>query len=347
MHTPQQSTNIYFLNVAKTIAIFLMALAHLPIPERLYAFINSFHMPLFFLISGYLLSVSDISFKTFLKKKITTLLLPYYFFVLVTFLFWFFIGRKFGNDLLTEYSLTKYLTGAVLAIPAKEFMGFNLPIWFLPSLFCTELIFYAVNRFFKKYAFLFSLALFALGVFIREIELFRFPYGLDVSMFSLLFVNLGYWLREKGLVEKYIVCRRSVLLKTFVLLLTLLLTLFISDFNGSVLMYQCYFNNYALFFAGALSGIVCTLYLASMVPFSPLFNFFGRNTILILAFHLMTFSLIKGIQYFLFGLPLELAEEYWYINILYVIIAFILLAPIIYLVNKYTPFLLGRKRGIL
>lgn len=337
--------NVYFINVAKTTGIFLTALAHLSIPDPLYAFINAFHMPLFFFISGYfVLSVDDVSFKTFLLKKTRTLLLPYYIFALITFGFWFFVGKNFGHHAQTDYHTTQYITGALLAIPDKAFMGFNLPIWFLPSLLCAEILFYSIYHYCKKYVLIAGMLLFGLGMLIKAMDFPRLPYGLDVSLYAVIFIYIGHLVRKKDFIHRYFL-PLNAWFKIMLLLVAIVITIYISQVNGSVLMYSCEFHNYFLFFIGALTGITGILSISLMIPPLAVFNFYGRNTIIILAFHLMTFSIIKGIQVFLFKIPLETTEA-WEINILYVVGGFILLAPVIYFINTYTPFVLGRKKGI-
>ena len=46
-------------------------------------------------------------------------------------------------------------------------------------------------------------------------------------------------------------------------------------------------------------------------------------------------------------IPFEYLDGAVSVNILYAIITFIITIPIIYCTNKYFPFLLGRKKGIL
>ncbi|MDR1592472.1 MAG: hypothetical protein LBS16_06285, partial [Prevotellaceae bacterium] len=70
------ASDIYFVNVAKTVAIAFVALAHLGLTENLASFINSFRMPFFFFISGYLLKIDNVVFIDFVRKKFRSLLIP-------------------------------------------------------------------------------------------------------------------------------------------------------------------------------------------------------------------------------------------------------------------------------
>lgn len=347
---PTSSTqNIYFANVAKTLVIFCILLGHLPIPHDLYAFMNCYLIPFFFIISGYLLSIDAIPFKKLFVKKTKTIMLPYYLFAVITFLFWYFFGRYYGDDALQDVSPVQYATGALLGIPSRSLLGFNLPIWFLPTLFCAEIIYYGILRFFKKRAWIVCIFCFLIGVIVKIYYPWRLPFGLDVSLFALLFFQVGRWIREGNWIEKYI-ANISFVYRILLVIGFCGLTYFISQINqanGAISMVDRIFNNYMLYFISAFSGVLFILYLSYCLPESSLFNFYGRNTIILLGFHLMVFSIIKGLQVFVLGISLELTEGLLWVEILYVILTFVLLAPVIYLVNKYTPFLLGRKKGIL
>jgi fucose 4-O-acetylase-like acetyltransferase len=352
MDSSQSKKNIYFINVAKTLAIFLMVLAHLPISWKTHAFINGFHMPLFFIITGLLISVETISFPCFLIKKIRTLLLPYFVFAGISLIFWYFAGSKYGDDAGSEQNLTNYFAGALLAIPTKEFLGFNFPIWYLPSLFCAEILFYQIREIFKKYCFITVVLLLGLGILLKEMNCVRLPYGIDVSLFAIFFIQIGQWLKDKNRIEKYI-CIPSLSLKLILSIVFFCLTLYItwtnvgSDRDLVPSMAKRIFNNYFLYFTGAIFGSLFILYLSNCTPKISIFNFYGRNTIIILCLHIIVLTFVKGIQVFLLQIPLTVTEAIYGINPLYCIVTFILFIPIIYCFNTWAPFLIGRKKGIL
>ncbi|HON53348.1 MAG TPA: acyltransferase family protein [Bacteroidales bacterium] len=70
---------INWIDYAKVIGIYLVVLGHLPIPEQGSVYIYSFHMPLFFFISGFLSKTNNITFRQFILKKIRTLIIPYHY----------------------------------------------------------------------------------------------------------------------------------------------------------------------------------------------------------------------------------------------------------------------------
>jgi fucose 4-O-acetylase-like acetyltransferase len=118
---------LIYIDQIRGIAILLVIMGHLI--ENLYghnsvfAFIYSFHMPLFFIISGYIgfKTVHVDSFKSynlFLKKKFTTILLPFLFWTLI-------VRRYFFIQEWTILSMNDFIN-AVLSWNG---------LWFLKSLF--------------------------------------------------------------------------------------------------------------------------------------------------------------------------------------------------------------------
>jgi fucose 4-O-acetylase-like acetyltransferase len=77
------SSRLYWLDIAKGIAILLMVIGHTSIPSVLSNFIWAFHMPLFFIASGWTTNWEKIDFIGFTKSKIRTLLVPFFVYSLV------------------------------------------------------------------------------------------------------------------------------------------------------------------------------------------------------------------------------------------------------------------------
>lgn len=69
---------IEWIDIARGIGIILVILGHIGI-GKIGKFIYSFHIPLFFFLSGYCFSGNGIDIKDFLKKKVKKLIVPYIF----------------------------------------------------------------------------------------------------------------------------------------------------------------------------------------------------------------------------------------------------------------------------
>lgn len=76
---------ISFIDISRAIAIVLIVLGHTIVHSKhcfvLFKIIYSFHVALFFIISGYLFKIKNESFLSFIKNKFIRLLIPYFFLV--------------------------------------------------------------------------------------------------------------------------------------------------------------------------------------------------------------------------------------------------------------------------
>ena len=85
----QKRERIRWMDVAKLIGIFAIYIGHLgSAAGNTYSYVFAFHVPLFFLISGCMESLSgEIGLREYGKyvlKKVKTILLPFYLFVLLS-----------------------------------------------------------------------------------------------------------------------------------------------------------------------------------------------------------------------------------------------------------------------
>ncbi len=69
-----------WVDIAKGIGIFLMVMGHSGIPRFIHDCIYSFHMPFFFILSGYFFLTEKYTFVELINRKVKTILLPYFVF---------------------------------------------------------------------------------------------------------------------------------------------------------------------------------------------------------------------------------------------------------------------------
>lgn len=107
--------------------------------DPIFEFIYSFHIPLFFMISGFFfLSSLKLDFKQFLYKKGVQLLLPCFTWAIVFVLF------RLGMDLFSGRDLNYTSMLSSLLNP------FRWPFWFLKELFISYTLVYIFYKIFKK-----------------------------------------------------------------------------------------------------------------------------------------------------------------------------------------------------
>jgi len=75
---------IGWVDIARALGIFAIVLGHTVEDGATMRYLYSFHIPLFFFLSGAAFRVRDASFGAFVKKRAFSLLLPYGIFALVS-----------------------------------------------------------------------------------------------------------------------------------------------------------------------------------------------------------------------------------------------------------------------
>lgn len=336
-------TRFNWIDFAKFLGIFLVVLGHTPLPVSIINFIYSFHMPLFFFISGFLFDFNKFqSLLEFIKRRTQQLILPYLFLSLITYLFWLFIGRKFGSDSNSSLSIFTPLIGIFYGTATNNYLAHCVPLWFLPCLFVVEFIFFICFRRGKGKLLILSIII-MFGYLSLKLNLYVMPWSLNTAFISIVFYSIGNLFKDKILkaVSFKIIYRALAAVVSFIMLI------FLGELNGRIDMSSNVYNNYPLFLITAVIGIFFIITLASLCQKLVLRNsfigFFAKNTVIILAFHIAVGSVIKGFVFFLLNKNLDVFNGSFLLNLVYTILSFLVLIPIISLINKYLPFIIGRE----
>lgn len=121
----------FTIDALKAVGIFLVVLGHTTKTEELHGYIYSFHMPLFFIISGLLYHAR----KDIVKRLVRSLLVPYVGFAFLTFAYWALIETRVrpvmeGTSIGEQFTNIFYPMSGIV-----EPYLFNVVLWFLPCLF--------------------------------------------------------------------------------------------------------------------------------------------------------------------------------------------------------------------
>jgi len=71
-------------------------------------------------------------------------------------------------------------------------------------------------------------------------------------------------------------------------------------------------------------------------------EFIGKNTLIILGFHLTAGTFIKAITVYVFNQEISVFD-YQLVELLYSVLSIIVLVPVIFILNKYFPVLIGKS----
>ncbi len=285
---------IEYLDIARGIGILLVVLGHndfAALSPFFHQVIYSFHIPLFFFLSGYFINTA-VSFFDYSKKRFHAVLKPYWFTILLIYAVSVsFEKMGFQN---AGLRIAKALYGSIDYIDWAQ-------LWFLPNLFVVSLYAFLFirltgklqNRWLRWGTLLATLAVsvpllhvfypFTLPIFGREYQLYGLPFSLDLILLSGFFFILGNEVRQ-------VTSERTF---TPVLLLIgtgigLLLLNFLFPYSVDVAkrVYQSFFVNTA----EALLGILFVLAVARQIelhsrPLAALLRYFGNLSLIILLFH--------------------------------------------------------------
>lgn len=123
------------IDLCKALGICLVVLGHfLETDSLLKICIYSFHVPLFFVLSGYTQNENS-DFSEFLIRKIKTLLIPYFIYFILSLPYY--LITKTQVSLITLLKRFFMTNGRVI---------WNSPLWFLPILFVISIITYLLVK---------------------------------------------------------------------------------------------------------------------------------------------------------------------------------------------------------
>ena len=364
---------IFFIDIARIYGVFLVYYGHIiesymkagsEIAAMHYKFVYSFHMPLFFILSGYIAKrrLDTIAFPLYLKGKVVSRLVPYLFFSILLIIptFWT-TGFTVGLELPTVEGYTKGIAATILA----GFPYFNIPTWFLICLFVVEMMHYVTSRFLTTHSRILMLAFgyYLVGSilawnagFLRPTNILSphgkiFPYFMILEAFTgYSFYLIGVFLRRTDLLDNKIPVIGYYLgaLGSLILLYVtfdLNKGMFLIPFYDAVILVASSHGNPILFPLSALLGAIFIMILARLTPESKLLLFLGGNTLVIFG--------LNGVFYHFLNdrLALWLLSQHsgsflaiLMSGILIACLSIMVTVPFVLLFNRFVPQLVGKPK---
>ncbi|MBT9566925.1 MAG: acyltransferase family protein [Thiobacillus sp.] len=333
------------VDTMKALGIVLVVVGHAPgLDATLKHVIYSFHMPLFFFISGLLLSENKLFMPTraYVASLWRGLGTPYVFFFIVSYIYWLPTHELAASaEKYAGMSWWEPLLGVVIG--NGDALYVNVVLWFFTCLISTSLLFYWLRKHFSATFLLVALNLlglvFALGY---DRSWPRLPWGLDNAVVALAFYASGHFFRRyhEAMRERTAPSRAWA----FVLLL-LAGVVAVARVNGEVDLNTLLFGRYpALFLVGGYLGIMALFYLSISLPALPIFQWLSRNTLIIFPTHLLMFSVFTGILVLVFGLPRDFKEVSAVWTVAFPALALALSYPVAVFAQRLFPIVFGARR---
>jgi len=322
--TPKFMNRNTAIDIAKGFGIFLVLWGHTQCDYKSYIYV--FHIPLFFLLSGYVFNIAD-SIKMTFKKKIRSLGIPFLFFLIFQRICFIIIALIDGTF---NYS---YL----LILSPIEPWGHIGVLWFFISLFTVSIIFSIVNKFPSEIFKLIVCLLLTYTGYLLSNRNIHLPFRLDSSFSMIFFFYLGSKLhvlhmdKIKSFISWFFLSLASLILFIFCLNLFLpIIDVSVNIFEGEFLY------SLPIMILGCLMIVIFSKLIEHIPYLKTAMAYIGQNSLTIFATH----PIILGCIYLVF--QKDKISDLGGILIVFFMIGVCLLLTI--LLQKYFSFVFGRKK---
>lgn len=233
------------LDVLKGIAILLMILDHAFGwgPEvYLHKIIQSFHMPLFFIVGGYLWKAYDA--RDYFNRKIQTILRPHFNFAMfysVAFLGLFALGKMSGG------ATVKSICSLFIFSTKSDLTMFASPIWFLQAFFLTCVVFTFLELKLERYCSFIIAMIGVMGIMYSELCTTKLPLALEPFSTGIIFFYIGYKMKNTECLK---------LKKNWHIIPIVLVWLMLVYLNGCVDMRTARYYNPVIYIVDGVLGTV-------------------------------------------------------------------------------------------
>lgn len=335
----KEKQRLDYIDTIKGIGIILVVIGHyLLYADRLVEWIYSFHMPLFFMITGYLSEYKkdkcdDI--KLLVVNKAKSLMYPYVTFSLIN-IIWYIVFF-----IILPIDVQPSDTFKVILLRTLSTMGYNA-LWFLPTLFTASILFNIINK--TRFSHLIHIIIMILGCAVSVFVVQPILYSTEIwcvlhyiifrTMIATSFIYIGSLVcklltRLNGITE-WICIGVSVL----VMITTLIVN--VTQRNSYSIAWANVGNPF-IFYISAISTSLSILLIFKKINLKKgLLNFYGKNSLIIMAIHM--------------GFPIDIARLIVRTiqcpfsdrinSIIFIVIEFIIMTVCILLINKYFKFIL-------
>lgn len=310
------------IDVMRGIAITLVVLEH-ALGNSLVSVQNiilSFHMPLFFMISGFFAkNLYQGDFIKDVQKKARSILVPQ----ITLSLFALFYNIVIGCWILHA-----------LKIREVNFISYLFGYWFLHVMFQVSILWEILNRSIKNK----TIAVYAILV-VATIYLLFIPTGIKgplyiaVTPVALGFYTLGFLLKQKGALKKKSVLVDAVLLVSVCV---------IGILNGRVLMYENQYGYPVLFLLTSIAGFYLVNDISYYLKNQRLLSWMGKNSVIIYVLH---FFIVQGIRGFMSRMVGDFSASQIFGTIVF-LISYTIVLGMTWLCDKHLGILFGRSRCI-
>lgn len=303
------------IDIAKGIGILFVVFAHVNYTPELLVLIYSFHMPLFFIISGMMFQKEKYkTFTAFFKRKVQTLIVPYIIFSVCS-IGYAYVSEQIFPELFdisrTEY--LQYLRQVILAQGSHPVL--NTPLWFVLCLFAVEIMYYFIAKFSTKSIVVIVMAISSFGWLLESSYLpfdnTLLPWTFDTACFALGFYAFGNLIfpKIKQIISSIKKHNQKKQICILLFLVCIIVWLPITLINGKVSLGSRVLNNGFFFYWTGITGTMAILAISILLEKNKFLIWCGRNTFCIMSSHYMIRKFLLPKYYALLEIPLYNRKE--------------------------------------
>lgn len=322
-----------WIDWAKTLSIFAIVWGHC-FPEGLCGFIYAFNVPVFFIISGYLCH-REASFGKCFDKTLHNLIIPYFILAAI----------KVAGPVIKHIGDGEWIWSVAAVLGGFHSLN-DAPgcsnLWFVYSLVIVKLLFQVSSG---KRDIALAMACLAGAVVYNDILHLEWRWAVSNCLLAYPFFIIGNSLRDKDILQRLVTSARQYrYVAALAAALLFAVTYIVGTQNGQAKLYMGqYANNIVLFAVGALTGSMAVFVLSALLDGVRLkiTRVISSGTIVILVFHReLLHPLLKEIGKTDTS-SLLTVNTFVFVSAVIVVMAFY---PIILLVKRFIPIVLGRRK---
>ncbi len=290
---------IDWIDTARGIGLLLVFLGHMRVPY-LSAWIYTFHMPLFFFLSGMLYpGCEKYSFSEFAWRRFKGLVIPYFALGAVIALFYCAVYFYYDRPQATYVNMVR-------SFLIQEHYW---TIWFLAALYLTQIIYYCVDKCVNRWryaSFVLSSAICVFGLLRYRMGWGSLPWNLDIAFIAQFFFHVGYRFMHNHRVLEFFTGEISSMKRIGIIVLCFVVNYVAGKAcivlsNQSLDMSIGMYGNEALSMISAFAGILAVLALSPVIH-SAFLTYLGRNTMILFSWHSRIVLVLCGMVYAHYGL---------------------------------------------
>lgn len=289
----KENKRLPYIDIAKAFAIIFIVIGHAigyskhcsPVFHYLY----SFHVFLFFFLSGYTFSTNK-KFTEFIKTKFTRIMVPYYFWALAFLVPYIIFGSSVGDSLATNTQFNFKNTIMNIFYASGNGLQQNRPLWFLPALFTTVCIYYLLIKLTDKHK---SHSIILLGImiiisFICD-KFLNILLPMSINHFLIIgpVFYIGYLFNKFNLKE-------YIFKHSYYIVILAILGTICASLNTLISYRTLDFGHLGLAFLSGITLSISSVYIAFKINNNKLFEYIGKNTMGILIFHKLLIVLFQS-----------------------------------------------------